>query len=61
MQSVLQSHLLRLAGDEFLDSVQLAFTARLKSTGVMENISLMVREDEFILNIVMATLSAESS
>ena len=61
MQSVLQSPHLRLAGDETLDSLQFAFTTCLKSTGVMENISPMVREDEFVLNIVIATLSTESS
>jgi hypothetical protein len=43
-----------------LDSLQLFFTARLKSAGVVENISIVIREDEFILNVVMATLSTES-
>jgi len=61
MQPILQSLLLGLASDKSLDSPQLMFTARLKSAGVMENISMMVREDEFILNVVMATLSAGSS
>ena len=58
MQPILQSLLLRLASDKFLDGLQLIFTARLKSAGVVENISLMVREDQFILNIVVSTLSA---
>jgi len=58
MQPILQSFLLRLARDKFLDSLQLILTARLKSAGVVENISLMVGEDEFILNVVAATLSA---
>jgi hypothetical protein len=44
-----------------LDSPQLVFTACLEPTGVVENISLMVREDEFILNIVNATLLTEFS
>ena len=57
MQPILQSLLPRLASDKFLDSLQLVLTARLKSAGVVENISLMVREDEFILNVVAATLS----
>jgi len=61
MQPILQLPLSRLASDKFLDSLQLVLTARLKSAGVVENISLMVCEDEFILNIVLATLSTGSS
>ena len=61
MQPILQLPLSRLASDKFLDSPQLVLTARLKSAGVVENISLMVCEDEFILNIVLATLSTGSS
>jgi len=61
MQPVPQSSLPRLASDKFLDSLQFVFTARLKSAGVVENVSIVVREDEFILNVVMATLSAGSS
>jgi len=56
MQPILQSLLLRLASDKFSDSLQLVLTAGLKSAGVVENISLMVREDEFILNVVATTL-----
>jgi len=58
MQPIVQLPLPRLASDKFLDSLQLVLTARLKSAGVVENISLMVREDEFILNVVTVTLSA---
>ena len=47
--------------DKFLDGLQLVFAACLKSAGVVENISLMVREDEFVLNIVKTTLSSGSS
>jgi len=60
MQPILQLPLPRLASDKFLDSLQLVLTARLKPTGVVENISGMVGEDEFILNIVTATLSTGS-
>ena len=58
MQSVLQSFLLRLAIDKFLYGVQLAFTACLKSTGVVEDIAVMVGEDEFVVDIVLASLQA---
>ena len=61
MQPVLQSPLLRLASDKFLNDLQLFFTARLKSAGVVENVSIVIREDEFILNVVIATLSTEFS
>ena len=44
-----------------MHSPQLFLTARLKSTGVVENISIVVRKDEFILNVVITTLSTESS
>ena len=56
VQSVLQSFLLRFAFDKFLYSLQLAFTACLKSARVVENIAIMIREDEFIVDIVLATL-----
>ena len=52
MQSVLQSSLLRFAFDKFLYSLQLTFTACLKSTGVVENIAVMVREDEFVVDVM---------
>ena len=58
MQSILQLVLLRLAFDKFLYNVQLVFTTRLKSTGVMKNVAVMVREDEFIVDVVLATLQA---
>ena len=40
-----------------MDDLQLVLTARLKSAGVVENISVVVGEDEFIINVVAATLS----
>ena len=56
MQSIFQSFLLRLAFDKFLYSLQLVFTACLKSAGVVENIAIVVCEDEFVVNVVLATL-----
>ena len=58
MQPVLQLFLSRLPSDKFLYSIQFVFTARLKSAGVVENIACMVREDEFVIDIVVSTLQA---
>jgi len=58
VQSIFQSPLLRLVFDKFLYGLQLVFTARLKSTGVVENIAIVVREDEFVVDVVLATLQA---
>jgi hypothetical protein len=44
-----------------LHDLQLFFTAGLESTGVMENISLMIREDDFVLDVVQATLQEGTS
>ena len=56
MQSIFQLFLLRLVFDEFLYSLQLVLTARLESAGVMENIAIMVREDELVVDVVLTTL-----
>jgi len=61
MQPIPQSLLLRLASDKFLDGRQLVCAACLKSARVMENVSIMVREGEFIVDVVKATLSTGSS
>jgi len=39
-----------------LHRIQLVFTAGLKSTGVVENIAIVVCEDEFVVDVVLATL-----
>jgi hypothetical protein len=44
-----------------LDGLQLVSTAGLKSAGVVENVSIVVREDKFILNVVKAALRTGSS
>jgi hypothetical protein len=43
------------------DNFQLVFTAGFKSTGVVENITGVVRENEFVLDVMHATLKAGSS
>ena len=61
MQPIPQSLLPRLVSDKFLDGLQLVCTACLKSARVVENVSIVVRECEFILDVVKATLSTGSS
>ena len=56
MQPIPQSLFPRLANDKILDRPQLVFTSLFESPGVVENISTVVREHQFILNIVNATL-----
>ena len=56
MQSILQSVLPRLTTDEILDSLHLILTATLKSAGIVKNITLMVRENEFVLDVMHAAL-----
>ena len=61
MQPIPQSLLLRFASNKFLDGLQLVCTACLKSARVVKNVSTVVRECEFILDVVKATLSIGSS
>jgi len=61
VQSILQPPLPRPVTDKRLHGLQLFFTACLESAGVVENISLTIREDDFVLHIVQATLQAGSS
>jgi hypothetical protein len=56
MQSILQLALSRFATNKFLNNFQLVFTAGFKSAGIMENITGMVRENEFVLDVMHATL-----
>jgi hypothetical protein len=44
-----------------LHNPELIFTAGLKSAGVVENITVMVREDKFVFDVMFATLQAGSS
>lgn len=60
MQPVLQSLLPRLSKDKFLHGFQFGFAACFESAGVMENIAVVTREDEFVIDIMLATLQAIS-
>jgi hypothetical protein len=42
--------------DEFLRGFQLIFTTSLESAGVVENITIMVFKNDFVLDIMEATL-----
>jgi hypothetical protein len=44
-----------------LNDPQLVYTAGLKSSGIMEDTAVVVREDEFILDVMHATLQVGSS
>jgi len=41
-----------------LNNLQLAFTTSLKATGVVENVTIVVCEDEFVVDVMLATLEA---
>ena len=56
MQSILQSVLSRFATDKILHNFQLFFTASFESAGVVEDISVVVSEDEFVLDVMDVTL-----
>ncbi len=61
VQPIFQSLLARLLPDEFLHDLQLIFTTRLKSTGVVENITIVSFENEFVIDMMEATLQPRSS
>src|SRR6266850_1927990 len=56
VQSIVQSSLPRPTTDKILDSLQLLFITRLKSAGVMEHITVMICECQFVLDVMFATL-----
>ena len=56
MQSILQSLLPRLTDDKFTNNLQLVYAFILKTAGVMENVTVVVGEDEFVLDVMQATL-----
>jgi hypothetical protein len=42
--------------DKSLNNLQFIYAARLKSAGVVENIAIVIREDEFVVDVVLTTL-----
>jgi hypothetical protein len=62
VQSILQSPLLRLTTDKISHNFHLFFTTILKSGGVMENITFVCFEDNFVLDAkLVVELDARSS
>ena len=57
MQFGLQLEFTSLALNEFLQDVYFLCGTALDASGIMKNISHMVREHNFIINIVLATLT----
>ena len=57
MQSGLQLGFTRLASNEFLQDVYFLRSTALDASGIMKNISCMVREHKFVIDIVLATLT----
>src|SRR6267142_3770508 len=61
VQSLPQSPLLRPTTDKFLHNLQLRFIPCLEFSGVVENISIVLCEGDFVLDVVQATLRVGSS
>ena len=52
MQSTIQLLLLGLAMDKLLHNLQLVFSTSLKSVRAVENITSMVLEDQFVVDVM---------
>jgi hypothetical protein len=61
MQSILQSLLPRLTENKFANNRQLVFTSILETAGVMENVTVMVGGDEFVVDVMQAKLHEGNS
>src|SRR6266850_4770743 len=61
VQPVCQIRLLRPTTNKVLHDLQLRFTPSLKSSGVVENVSIVLCEGNFVLDVVQATLRVGSS
>jgi hypothetical protein len=56
VQSILQSPLSRPTKDEILYNHELLFIPALKSAWVVENVTVVAWKDEFVLDVMFATL-----
>jgi hypothetical protein len=61
VQSLRQLALLQPTTNKVLHNLQLCFIPSLESSGVMENITIVVCEGNFVLDVVQATLRVGSS
>ncbi len=57
MQSVSQSLFSTLASNEFLQNPEFLYTTRLNSARVMKYVTLMIGEDKFVVDRVLASLA----
>jgi hypothetical protein len=60
VQSLRQLLLLRSTTDKILHNLQLRFIPSFKSSGVVENITIVIFEGDFVLDVVQATLRVKS-
>jgi hypothetical protein len=56
MQSICQSRLSGFFSNKVLHNLQFLVVSRLKSAGIMKNITVMIGENELVINPVLATL-----
>ena len=61
VQPISQSLLARLPPNEFLHDLQLILTTGLESAGVVENITIMVIKNKFVVDVMETTLQPQSS
>ena len=57
MQSVSQSLLSTLAFNEFLQNPKFFYATRLDSPRIVKNVTVMIGEDKFVVDIVLASLA----
>ena len=56
VQPVHQFHLLRPTTDKVLHDLQLLFVPSLESSGVVENITVMICEGQFVIDVMLPAL-----
>jgi hypothetical protein len=61
VQSLRQSPLLRPTTDKILHNLQLCLITSLESSGVVENVTIVLGKGDFVLDVVQATLRVGSS
>jgi hypothetical protein len=59
VQSILWPSLSRPTTDKILHYVEFPFFSSLKTTRVVENITVVIRKDEFVLDVMLTTLSEQ--
>ena len=57
MQSVSQSLLSTLALNEFLQNLEFLYATRLNSPRIVKNVTVIIGEDKFVVDIVLASLA----